>query len=240
MQMPSRPPIRATQPSTAARAAQEIRRLIFDGQIAAGQRVPQDEIAQALGISRIPLREALIALEREGWVTIETHRGAFATALDRDAVADHYALYGITYGFAVDRAMSRSDHGALAVDLDGIRSQAIDASEIGFEPLSIAFHATVVSAARSQRVKVLLRAMPGLVPGNFYAYVPRAIESQRRGFDAIVAAIRAGDVAGARAAYEQNMQEQGDLAMAAFAERGLFDRDGTVRPPRRRQPLTAR
>ena len=87
--------------------ASHIRRLIFEGELRAGMRVPQDAIASDLGVSRIPVREALIVLEREGWVTNEMHRGAFISALDEQAVHDHYELYGLIYGFAADRALSR-------------------------------------------------------------------------------------------------------------------------------------
>ena len=51
--------------SSGDQAALYIRRLIFDGQLRPGGRVPQDEVAKSLGISRIPVREALIALEAE-------------------------------------------------------------------------------------------------------------------------------------------------------------------------------
>jgi DNA-binding GntR family transcriptional regulator len=71
--------IDTTRLSSGDQAALYIRRLIFDGDLRPGTRVPQDEIAQTLGVSRIPVREALIALEREGWVTIELHRGALST-----------------------------------------------------------------------------------------------------------------------------------------------------------------
>ena len=73
-----------------------------------GTRVPQDDIARVLGVSRIPVREALIALEREGWVTIEMHRGAFVNALDEQAARDTYELFGLVYGFAVRRANGRA------------------------------------------------------------------------------------------------------------------------------------
>ncbi|HUS60753.1 MAG TPA: GntR family transcriptional regulator, partial [Acidimicrobiales bacterium] len=50
--------------SSGAHAADYIRRLIFEGELRQGERVPQDEIADALSLSRIPVREGLIALER--------------------------------------------------------------------------------------------------------------------------------------------------------------------------------
>src|SRR5271170_7001855 len=87
--------------------ASHVRSLIFEGELRPGMRVPQDAIAQDLGVSRIPVREALIVLEREGWVTNEMHRGAFISALDEQAVHDHYELYGLICGFAANRALSR-------------------------------------------------------------------------------------------------------------------------------------
>src|ERR1700716_4658430 len=94
--------------SSGEQAALYIRRLIFDGHLRPGTRVPQDEVAQALGVSRIPVREALIALEREGWVTIEMHRGSFVNALDARSVRDNYELFGLVFGFAAQRALDRS------------------------------------------------------------------------------------------------------------------------------------
>ena len=44
--------------------AAHVRRLVFDGKLRQGDKVPQQEIADALGVSRIPVREALVALER--------------------------------------------------------------------------------------------------------------------------------------------------------------------------------
>ena len=48
--------------------AVHIRSLIFNGELRQGDRMRQDEIAQRLGVSRIPVREAIIALDREGWL----------------------------------------------------------------------------------------------------------------------------------------------------------------------------
>jgi DNA-binding GntR family transcriptional regulator len=49
--------------SSGEQAAIYIRGLIFQGRLRQGDRVPQDEIARTLGVSRIPVREALLSLE---------------------------------------------------------------------------------------------------------------------------------------------------------------------------------
>lgn len=214
---------RLVRRSSGEDAAHYIRRLIFDGRLKPGERVPQDEIANALGISRIPVREALIALERDGWVTIELHRGAFVTPLDEQAVRDHYELYGIVYGFAVARALERAPEG-LAGKLEQI-SRALGRTDDPEEVhrLVIEFHETVVRAARSPRLRVILRALAGLVPGNFFELVPAAAGVERRGLAGVVRGVKHGDGARAAEEYHRMMRRQGDLVVAVFRDRGVLE-----------------
>ena len=72
------------------RAAQEIRRRIFAGEMRPGSKVDQDAIAADLGISKLPVREALIALDGEGIIQVAPRRGAFVAELSREDVRDHY------------------------------------------------------------------------------------------------------------------------------------------------------
>jgi len=209
--------------STGEQAALYIRRLIFDGVLRPGARVQQDEIAQTLGISRIPIREALIALEREGWVTIKIHRGAFICAMDAQTVRDHYELYGMIYGFAARRAFGREDDGLIKrlASIEGLIAASEDPVAIG--RLSVEFHAAVVEAAHSPRIKVVLRAMSALVPGEFFSEVPDAIDVQKRGTAAILRAGRRGDTDRVAEEYLRVMRRVGDKVVEVFDKRGLFD-----------------
>ena len=210
--------------SSGDQAALYIRRLIFDGELRPGDRVPQDEVAKALGISRIPVREALIALEREGWVTNELHRGTFISSMDETAVRDHYALFGLIYGFAARMAILRGSE-ALVEALSEIHAQLMAADtpeEIG--RLTLRFHGAIVDAAASPPTKVLLRAMSALVPGPFFAYVPKAIDPERRGLTATLRAIKQGHPEQAEVAYVTMMQRVGEQVVRLFRDRGLFDR----------------
>lgn len=204
-------------------AALYIRRLIFEGELRPGERVPQDEIAQELGISRIPIREALIALESGGWVTIELHRGAFVTAMDEQAVRDHYELYGMVYGFAAQRALARKPEGLgdRLVELADEINQVDDPEEL--QNLVIEFHAAITGAARSPRINVVLRAMSGLVPGNFFELVPSAVEGERRGLSAIARAMKRGDGERAAPEYQRMMRRQADNVVAVLRDRGLLE-----------------
>jgi DNA-binding GntR family transcriptional regulator len=213
--------------SSGEQAALYMRELIFDGHLHPGSRVPQDEIAHALGVSRIPVREALIALEREGWVTVEIHRGAFINAIDEEVVRDHYELLGLAYGFAAQRALTRGTD----EEVDELIDQLIEIEERTaacerprqLQRLSDAFHTTIVEAAQSPRIKVVRRAMADLVPGNVFALVEGADEAEQRGQSAILRAMKRGDGDRASEEYRRLMRRMAELVIPLFAERGLFD-----------------
>jgi DNA-binding GntR family transcriptional regulator len=229
--------------SSGDQVALYIRWLIFDGVLPPGSRVPQDEIAQQLGVSRIPVREALIALEREGWVTIELHRGAFINTLDEDDVRDHYELYGRVYGFAAQRAIARSSRSELVESLEEIVKKLSQAHEPDdFTQLALEFHRTVINAAHSHRIKVVIRAMSRLVPGDFFSLVPEAMAIERRGLPRITRAL--ADADGDRAAdeYLSMMKKVGEKVVAVFKARGLFDMpaDDAPVPRRPRKPRASK
>jgi DNA-binding GntR family transcriptional regulator len=203
-------------------AARYIRRLIFDGHLRPHDRVPQDDTAAVLGISRIPVREALIALEREGWVTIAPHRGAFVSELDEAAVRDHFELYGLTFGLAARRAIERDADALCAAVEPLVRAAADEDDAERFGDLAVAFHEAVVDAAASPRIRVVLRAISTMVPGNFFALVPNSVPIERDGLVALLAAFRARDVVRAPDEYLDMTRRQADQVVALFEERELF------------------
>ena len=71
-------------------AADELRRRILEGEFAEGHQLRQDALSEEFGISRIPIREALLQLEAEGLVTIAPHRGAIVSKL---SIADIEELF---------------------------------------------------------------------------------------------------------------------------------------------------
>src|ERR1700734_1241481 len=203
--------------------ASHVRSLIFEGVLRPGMRVPQDAIAQDLGVSRIPVREALIVLEREGWVTNEMHRGAFINTLDEPTVHDHYELFGLIYGFAAKRALARAGDD-LPRQLGALQTQFARATTADEHyDLSIAFHSLIVKGAASPRINVALRAMSALVPGNFFEEVPEAVEVESRGLAAITRAMKQRDGEKAAAEYVKMMRNVGNKVTKLFHERSLFE-----------------
>jgi DNA-binding GntR family transcriptional regulator len=78
--------------TVAVEAAEILRQRILSGDLRSGQPIRQEQIAQELGVSRIPLREALKQLEAEGFVTIEPHKGAVVSTLSMAEVEELFEL----------------------------------------------------------------------------------------------------------------------------------------------------
>jgi DNA-binding GntR family transcriptional regulator len=78
--------------TTSERIAHHLRREILSGAIGPGQRIRQEDIAERLGVSRLPVREALRMLEVEGLTELETNKGARVPALDQQEVDVLYRM----------------------------------------------------------------------------------------------------------------------------------------------------
>ena len=74
--------------STVDRVADELRRALFDGEVGPGTPLREIALADAMGVSRSTIREALGVLVAEGLATREPNRGVFVTELDPEAVHD--------------------------------------------------------------------------------------------------------------------------------------------------------
>jgi DNA-binding GntR family transcriptional regulator len=89
--IPASAPIALQHASLASSAVDWITNRIIAGGIAPGEKVTEIGLAEQMGISRSPVREALRELSREGLITIEPRRGAFVAELDRNHAAELYA-----------------------------------------------------------------------------------------------------------------------------------------------------
>ncbi|MCW2715304.1 MAG: transcriptional regulator, GntR family [Frankiales bacterium] len=156
-------------------AAAYMRRLIFEGELRPDSRIPQDQVALALGISRIPVREALIALASEGYVTIAAHRGAFVNAFTDEDVADHFELRGHTRAVLARRAAVRRDPelpGRLAMVVSRMRETD---DPDAFLAMSEESQRLLWEVGGSSRLQSAFDRFSNFVPGNYYAVIPGAV-----------------------------------------------------------------
>ena len=218
---------RGDHESSADAVARYIRRLIIEGSLQADQRLPQDDIAEAVGVSRIPVREAIIALQREGWLRVELHRGAFVNALDERVIADHYELYGRYFAFAAARVIERAPEPEFqALERLAARAGAVK-TPTAFLRANRAFLDALIESARSHRLRVSLRSMVPVVTGNFFAVVPGATEVQKEGIAGVARALAARDVEAAEREFLATERRQGELVIALLESRAVITHRGT-------------
>ena len=199
--------------------ADHVRELVFSGALHDGDRVPQREIAEALGFSSVPVREALVALQHEGVVTIEPNRGAFVNGLDADVVTEQFYVFGRVYGFAIRRAAERADPEwieAAAAIAKRLRAETEDDECLA---QSVLFQQRVLALGGSKRLPALLRPLTHIAPGNFFAAIPGSRKRTQRGVSEIVAAMRAGDPARAEVATWEMMDDIGEMLARQLRER---------------------
>lgn len=94
---------RLLRTKTSAAVVDHIIERLFKGELRSGDRIDHDELERALGISRLPVREALVILERDGIVSTKYHRGVFVEPFDGQSILDDFEIMGLLSGLAVRR-----------------------------------------------------------------------------------------------------------------------------------------
>lgn len=188
---------------------------VLRGQILARELVPGDHLsvpvlAESLGLSRSPVREAVQRLVVEGLAVEEFHRGARVAGVDASDLADVYAVRGTLEGLAARLAAGRRDP-ALVATLRASVAEHGEAIRAGDEQAIIAadqaFHQAVLDAARNEHLTralgpLLGRAQVAMLSGDLSRWPRKALTEHR----AILAAIRAGDSDAAAAAASAHVQ----------------------------------
>ncbi|CAN5119640.1 hypothetical protein BH09ACT8_BH09ACT8_62550 [soil metagenome] len=225
---PTSPAPRALLPSAESprssgeTVANYIRQLIFNGHLQQGDRIRQDDLAEVLKVSRIPVREAIIALDHEGWLTSQPNRGAFVNGFDTAGIEDHYELLGTLFGLAARRATAHAtpdDVEQLIAQQHSLRA-AEDPDNFRLESdklISLMFH-----VAESPRLSAVRRVMTGIVPGNFFAVVPGTIADQKRTTARIVKAIAAHDADRAADEWMKLLHRHGQHVITLLRDRDLL------------------
>jgi DNA-binding GntR family transcriptional regulator len=164
------------------RAYEELRNRIRSGSLPAGARLREENLAEQLGLSRTPVREALRRLQADGLVEVVAHRGAHVAAWTEHDLDEIFGLRALLEGRAARLAAERVNDAqaaalrATAEELSRVASRARpDLSLI--RALNFEFHAGVLAAAASPRLVALLQGLVQgpLVQQTFRRYDPEAL-----------------------------------------------------------------
>lgn len=197
-----------TRPLTSAeRVLATLRDLIMGGELTPGARLGEVELAERLGVSRTPVREALSRLAAEGLVEIAPNRGARVVTW---TVAELEGVFDLR-SVLEPRLTAHAVSGAGPADLDELDALARRMHEVGapgagqdldaLVPLNRSFHDRLVALAAQPALAAALAAAihPPIVRRNFLTYDAASLRRSLAHHSEIVAALRAGDPAWARA-----------------------------------------
>lgn len=216
------PAAKMSRRSISAQVAEYVRTQIFNGTLKANQRVPQDAIASELGISRVPVREALIALEGNGLVVSEPNRGMFVVPIRQEDIEDHYRMYGMIQALAATRATDRITEPVLE-RLESLHQRMCSSEEPDLlHDLNYQFHYLINKTGGSARVRSVLRHLSHNLPRESYHLSPGASPEANRGHARILDALRRGDKAAVEAASREHWRQEGAVVLAALRERGIL------------------
>lgn len=180
-------------------AYDQVRELILSGELAPGTRVDQETLAGRLGISRIPLREALARLEAEAWLEGQPHRGVVVTENSLDDARDVYAGRIAVESTLASVAAGTADEAALAPVLEALEKQRalIDAGAAAAEiqALDADFHMGVYELARMPKTLSAARTLYSMSGRYVRLYLGEADHSvvSFHEHEQILQAVTAGD-----------------------------------------------
>jgi DNA-binding GntR family transcriptional regulator len=152
-----------SRPQTAQQAAlSTLRRWLVSGRLTPGTRIGQEALAAELGLSVVPVREALKTLESEGQIIYKPRRGFFVAELSLDELFELCEIRSRLEGMAIDYGMDKlgDDDVSLMEELHRRMHAAADAGEM-FElnQLDRQFHGVIFNKAAKPRLQQLIKTL---------------------------------------------------------------------------------
>jgi DNA-binding GntR family transcriptional regulator len=204
--------------------------LVLTGKLRGGDRVDRNEIAQGLGVSRVPIQEALVQLEHDGIVSTRYHRGAFVERFDEATVLEHYELDGLLNGIASARAATNPTPRILG-QLDGLMRSLRSAKESrSFSETASEYRRTINDEYAGPRLHATIRASQNLIPRAFWMTYQGSPDDILPCYEEENTAIHGHDPEAARAACMSRSDQMAQTMLAELYRRRVFIAPGSTTP----------
>ena len=187
-----------------------IRRQIFSGELKPDERVVEATIAQAMGISRGPVREALLELEKEGLIINYPRKGTYVNSFTYKDIEEIYTLRALLEGHAVSLihpGLKEEDLNRLKNILDDINLAADGKDILEVARLNMEFHKDICRLSGHQRLYSTwksLRAQTQMLSAMTTEYYTR-VEDIRKNHDILIDALIQSDTAYAKDVFEKHI-----------------------------------
>jgi DNA-binding GntR family transcriptional regulator len=193
-------------------AYEAVRQMILSGEAEAGSRLGEAELAETLGLSRTPVREALQRLGADGLVDVLPHRGARVARWTRDDLAEIFELRSLLEPYAAARAARLGRDEAVLAELRGhcaaMERAAADGDLTRVAQLNSRFHAALIDASGNRRLPAMLTSVmhAPLILGTFRRYDAEAMARSMNHHRELVAALTARDPAWAESVMRSHVR----------------------------------
>ncbi len=208
--------------------------LVLTGKLRSGDRVDRNEVAHELGLSRVPIQEAVVQLEHDGILSTRYHRGAFVERFDESVVLEHHELHGVLLGIASARA-ANDPRPHVVSQLESLTEfmRANRESRV-FQDAAWQYRQTINEEYSGPRLLAEIRASQSFMPRSFWATYLNNHEEMLPFYETETSAIRGHDPDGARAACAARANTMGRVMVTELVRRGVLSPS-----PMNRQPSVA-
>jgi DNA-binding GntR family transcriptional regulator len=196
--------------------------LILTGKIRTGDRIDRNVIAKDLGLSRVPIQEAMVQLEHDGIISTRYHRGAFVERFDAATILEHHEIYGLLNGLAAERAAADPE----CQIVDQLQS-ALDTMKSSIDPQTFQeagwqYRQTIYASYAGPRLLALIRASQSFTPREFWSAYFGSHEQMIELYEEETDAIRRHDPVAARAVNLRRAALLGSLMRDELTRSGVF------------------
>ena len=195
--------------------AATLRDEILRGAIPPGQPLRQEDLASRFGVSRLPVRDALVRLEAQGLVEVFPNRGAFVIALSADEVREVFDMRILLEGDLIERAVPRMTPDDWRT-IDAARADAAHhANGPQWTESDWRFHRALYEPAARPRQLATIETLRGTVARYWAADTALPIRKTEllADHDAIVEACRARASVAARRRLEEHLRRASELVL---------------------------
>ncbi|HEX9499055.1 MAG TPA: GntR family transcriptional regulator [Mycobacterium sp.] len=200
--------------------------LVLTGKLRSGDRVDRNEIANDLGLSRVPIQEAVVQLEHDGILSTQYHRGAYVERFDESVVREHHELYGLLSGIASARAAVDGLPRILDA-LDALLEVMRGSKESrAFQETASQFRRVINDEYAGPRLHAAIRSSQTFMPRAFWMSYFNNHDEMLPLYEAETAAIRRHDPDSARAACVERSAVMAKVTIGELVRRRVFRPSG--------------
>ncbi|MGB3485646.1 MAG: GntR family transcriptional regulator [Mycobacterium sp.] len=198
--------------------------LILTGKLRSGDRIDRNEIAHALGLSRVPIQEAVVQLEHDGILSTRYHRGAFVERFDESVVHEYHEIYGTLN--AIVSARAAADPESRVIDrLDAVMPALRGAfNNHSFNDAGWEYRRAIYSEYAGPRLRASILALQSFIPRDFWGVYLGSSDGLLALYEQETEAIRTHDVDGARGANLERSRLMARVMLDELRRRGVLSR----------------